>query len=131
MNHCHRPSHSGSAGLLATFRWHHVAVAALVSILGLEVLEAGCIDSVEAAAGSFLFQCSSWLRQASALLQAHLVSAHCAGAGPDKVILDCFLKPALACYGLRSNLRHYWSVETRHVGTQASGASFLWFLRIH
>ena len=47
------------------------------------------------------------------MIQARLASAHCAGAGPDKLILEGFLKPALARHGLHSNIRHHWSVEAQ------------------
>ena len=39
-------------------------------------------------------------RKESALSVAKTSSAHCAGIGPDKLLFECFFKPAVARLGL-------------------------------
>ena len=71
------------------FRWHFAAAATLVSIFGAQRL------------------------QVTAIGKAGTYSAHCAGTGPDKLIVNSFLAPALAAHGVKCNLQSVFSVAAQ------------------
>ena len=70
------------------FRWHFSAVACLVNLFGTPALLQSALTSVRRS------------------------SAHCAGIGTDKLVVEQFLKPALARYGVHCPLESLFSVET-------------------
>jgi hypothetical protein len=80
-------SEDGVRAMQAAFKWHDVAATSLREHLGDRNL------------------------QRSALTQVARLSAHCAGIGTDKLVLESFLKPAMHRTGvLDMNLRHVYSV---------------------
>ena len=72
----------------ACFQWHRATVSCLVAVLGYAGL------------------------QGSLLTASKLLSSHCAGIGPDKMLLECFIKPALSEYGISSGLQHAFSLDS-------------------
>eukprot|EP00930_Biecheleria_cincta_P048497 TRINITY_DN3378_c0_g1_i5.p1 TRINITY_DN3378_c0_g1~~TRINITY_DN3378_c0_g1_i5.p1 ORF type:complete len:466 (-),score=53.11 TRINITY_DN3378_c0_g1_i5:234-1631(-) len=83
-----RGRHNAARKFGSCFMWHFAAVSALVSLLGTDYLST------------------------SALCNARGTSAHFAGIGPDKLIVEQFVRPALARYNLQCHLEPMFSIAS-------------------
>ena len=66
--------------------------------------------------------------QESAIGQARLASSHCSGIGPDKMILECFLKNGMQLLGFpfHCHIQHHFAVAQALVVFHPGLASGVW-----